>query len=154
MAKATFKIEGINQLQKDLERLGKVPQKHIISAARKGMEVVLKDARANAPYDTGMLKKGIIKVPERSRYKSKKVYRIVFDSSMNDIFQKKNAAGEITGYYPISQEYGYFARNGRYIPGYRFIHDSLEENAQLAGKVMIDTMKKKIDIEIRKAGLS
>ena len=153
MAKTYFKIEGMKELQKSLDRLGKVPQKHVTASAKKGINVVLRDARANAPYDTGMLKKGIISAGERSTTKGKKVYRLVFDRSMNDIFQKKNKDGKVIGYYPVSQEYGYFTKNGRYIPGFRFIHDSLNNNAQKMEKTIVDTMKKKIDQEITKVGL-
>jgi HK97 gp10 family phage protein len=151
--KATFKIEGMDKLKKDLEKLGKVPQKHVTTAAKKGMNPVLRQAKANAPYDTGQLKQGMILAGEKSRYNGKKVYDVIFDPSMNDVFQKKNAAGEVTGYYPVSQEYGYFLKNGKYMPGLRFIHDSLADNAQKSGKIMIDTMQKKIDDEARKAGL-
>jgi HK97 gp10 family phage protein len=150
---ATFKIEGMDKLKKDLEKLGKVPQKHVTSAAKKGMNTILKDARANAPYDTGQLKKGIILRGEKASHKGKKVYDVVFDSSMNDVFQKRDKSGKVNGYYPVSQEYGFFAKNGRYIPGYRFIHDSLSGNVEKAGKIMVDTMQKKIDDELRKAGL-
>jgi HK97 gp10 family phage protein len=151
--KSTFKIEGMDKLMRDLKKIGDVPQKHVTPAAKKGMNIVLRDAKANAPYDTGQLKKGIILKGERSRYNGKKAYEVVFDPGMNDVFQKKNKEGEVNGYYPVSQEYGFFAKNGRFIPGYRFIHDSLVENAEKAGKIMVDTMQKKIDAEIRKAGL-
>lgn len=153
MAKMKFEIEGMKELDKALKKLGKVPQKHVTSSSKKGMNIALKDSRANAPYDTGMLKKGIKLTGERSRTKAKKVYRVVFDSSMNDVFQKKNAEGDITGYYPVSQEYGYFARNGRYIPGFRFISDSLTENTAKIEKTIVTEMKKKIDTEIAKVRL-
>ena len=143
----------MKELQKSLERLGKVPQKHVTSSSRKAMNVVLKDAKANAPYDTGMLKKGMKLKGERSRTKAKKVYRVIFDPAMNDVFQKKNKEGKITGYYPVSQEYGFFAKNGRYIPGYRFISDSLIENTSKIQQTIVSEMKKKIDAEIAKAGL-
>jgi len=153
MAKTMFKVEGMKELERSLKQLGKVPQKHVTASAKKGMNIALKDAKANAPYDTGDLKKGIKLVGERSRTKAKKVYRTVFDRDMNDVFQKKNAEGKITGYYPISQEYGYFARNGKYIPGYRFIADSLTDNVGSIEKTVVSTMKKKIDAEIAKVGL-
>lgn len=153
MVKVKFKVEGMRELQKNLKKLGKVPQKHVTSAARKGMNISLKDAKANAPYDTGMLKKGIVMKGEKARVKGKKVYRIVFDRNMNDVFQKKNKEGKITGYYPVSQEYGFFAKNGRYIPGYRFIRDSLTDNVSKIEKTIVSTMKTKIDAEITKAGL-
>jgi HK97 gp10 family phage protein len=153
MAKASYKIQGMDKLRADLNKLGKVPQKHVTASTRKGMNIVLRDARANAPCDTGNLKKGIINVAERSKTKGKKVFRIVYDSKMNEIFQKKDKNGRVVAYYPVSQEYGYFTKNGRYIPGFRFIHGSLRDNAQRAGQAMVNTMKDKMDAEIRKAGL-
>ena len=153
MANIKFKVDGMDKLRRDLEKLGKVPQKHVTASARKGMNVILRDAKANAPYETGMLKRGMKLAGERSRYKGKKVYRVVFDRAYNDVVQKKNAEGKVTGYYPISQEYGFFARNGRYIPGYKFIHNSLESNAGTMEKTIVNTMKQKIDAEIAKAGL-
>ena len=153
MAKVNFKVEGMKELEKSLKKLGKVPQKHVTASAKKGMNISLKDSRANAPYDTGMLKKGIVLKGERSRSKGKKVYRVVFDRAYNDVFQKKNKDGKITGYYPVSQEYGFFAKNGRYIPGYRFISDSLTDNVSKIEKTIVTEMKKKIDVEIAKVGL-
>jgi len=153
MATVRFRVEGMRELEKSLEKLGKVPQKHVTSSSRKAMNIVLKQAKANAPYDTGQLKKGIVMKGEKARVKGKKVYRIVFDSAMNDVFQKKNKEGKVTGYYPVSQEYGYFAKNGRYIPGYRFISDSLAENTSKIEKTIVSEMKKKIDAEIAKVGL-
>jgi hypothetical protein len=153
MAKANFKIEGMSKLQKDLKTLGNTPQKHVTASSRKAMSIVLKSARASAPYDTGNLKKGTIMTGEKSKNKGKKVYRIVFDRSMNDVFQKKNQEGKVTAYYPVSQEYGYFTKNGRYIPGFRFIHESMTNNAQKVEVTIVSEMQKKIDAEIRKAGL-
>ena len=153
MARVNFRIEGMRGLQKSLERLGKVPQKHVTSSSRKGMNIVLKQSRATAPVDTGALKKGMKLKGERSRDKAKKVYQVIFDPRYNDIFQKKNKEGKITGYYPVSQEYGFFAKNGRYIPGYRFIRDSLTDNVGRIEKTIVSEMKKKIDKEIAKVGL-
>ncbi len=161
MAKVNFKVEGMRELNRSLEKLGKVPQKHVTSSAKKGMNIVLKQAKQEAPYDTGALRKGMILKGEKSRYKAKKVYQVIFDPSMNDVFQKPvQNVGESgspnaknPAYYPYSQEYGYFARNGKYIPGFRFIHNSLADNTQKVEKTIVTTMKQKIDKEIAKAGL-
>lgn len=153
MAKLNFKIEGMKELEKKFKELGKVPQKHVMSASKKGMNISIKEAKANAPYDTGALKKGIKLVGEKSKLKGKKVYRIVFDREMNDVFQKKNEEGEVVAYYPVSQEYGYFTKDGKYIPGFRFIRDSLTDNVSKIEKTIVSTMKKKIDQEIAKSGL-
>lgn len=151
--KANFRIEGLQQLGESIKRLGKVPQKHVTSSARKGMNIALRDSKANAPHDTGALKKGIKLKGERSRFKAKKVYQVIFDPAMNDVFQNKNKDGKVTGYYPVSQEYGFFAKNGRYIPGYRFISDSLTDNVGAIEKAIVSEMQKKIDAEIAKVGL-
>lgn len=161
MARVYFRVEGMDELEKSLKRLGKVPQKHVTASSRKAMNIVLKQSRASAPYETGALKKGIKMVGERSRQKGKKVYRIVFDRNMNHIFQKpvKNVGesghkgARKTAYYPHSQEYGFFARDGKYIPGYRFIGDSFNENVRNIEKTIVSEMKKRIDAEIVKAGL-
>lgn len=145
MTKNGFKIEGMKELQKSIKALGEVPQKVVTTAARKGMNVALKSAKGTAPEDTGYLKKGMKLVGERSRHKGKKVYRIAFDPAMNDVFQKKNEAGKVTGYYPISQEYGFFARDGKYIPGFYFVHKSLTSNKSKIEKTIVDEMGKQID---------
>lgn len=162
MIKVKFKIEGMKELQKNLKKLGKVPQKHVTSSSKKAMTIVLRQAKANAPVgETGNLKRGIKLVGEKSRINGKKVYRIVFDREMNSVFQKPvknpgesgNKKARRTAYYPVSQEYGYFLRNGKYKPGLRFIRNALEDNTQKVATTIVDTMKKKIDDEIRKAGL-
>ena len=161
MPRVYFRVEGMDELERSLKRLGKVPQKHVTSSSRKAMNIVLKQSRATAPYETGALKNGIKMVGERSRQKGKKVYRIVFDRNMNHIFQKpvKNPGesghkgARKVAYYPFSQEYGFFARDGKYIPGYRFIHNALANNTSAIEKTIVGEMKKKIDAEIVKAGL-
>ncbi len=148
-----FKLEGMWGLEKAIKKLGKVPQKHVTSSARKGMRIVQKDAKRNAPRETGALESGIVLKGERSKLNAKKVYRVVFDDKMNDVFQKKNAQGEVTGYYPVSQEYGFFAKDGSYVPGFRFVHNALNNNARAVEKTIVNEMRKKIDQEIAKGGL-
>lgn len=142
---AKFKIEGMKELEKSIKKLGKVPQKCVTPAARKGMNIALKSARKNAPVDTGELRKGMKLAGEKARVKGKKVYQVVFDRAKNDVFQKKNKEGKVTGYYPFSQEFGFFAKNGRYIPGYHFISQGLNDNTGAITKKIVDEMGKQID---------
>jgi uncharacterized protein YabN with tetrapyrrole methylase and pyrophosphatase domain len=144
MAKG-FKIEGMKELEKTIKKLGQVPQKAVTPAARKGMNIAIKDARVKAPVDTGELKQGMKLVGEKSKRKGKKVYRIVFDRAKNEVFQVKNDKGEVIAYYPVSQEYGFFAKNGRYIPGFRFVEKGLTQNASRIEKTIVDEMGKRID---------
>lgn len=71
--------------------------------------------RSAAPRGkTGMLEKGIILHKERHRYQGKVVYDVYMDPKMNDVFQKpiQNPVRSRApyGYYPASQEYGFFTR--------------------------------------------
>jgi HK97 gp10 family phage protein len=144
------KIEGMKELDRTLKRLGEVPQKHVTSSVRKGMNVAFKDAKNKSPVETGELKSGIKMVGEKSKIKGKKVYQVVFDRAKNNVFQKRNKEGKVTGYYPASMEYGFFARNGRYIPGYHFLKKALEENAGKVQKTIIENMQNKIEKELNK----
>lgn len=140
-----YKIEGMKELQKSIKKLGEVPQKCVTPAVKKGMNIPLKAAKQKAPVDNGDLKKGMKLIGEKAKVKGKKVYQVVFDKSKNALFQKKNAEGKVIGYYPASQEYGFFTKNGRYIPGYHFLEKGLTENANKIEKKIVDEMSKEID---------
>lgn len=152
VVKINFKLDGMKELEKGFKKLGDVPQRHITTAVRKSMRPIWKEAQSKAPYLTGDLEKGTIMAGERAKDRGKKVYRIVFDKEMNHLFQKPNKEGKITGYYPISQEYGFFARNGKYIHGISFIRESFRSNIKGFEKDVMKDMKEKIDNELRKSG--
>jgi hypothetical protein len=160
MAGAYFSFDGLEELSEGFKRIGGVPQKYVTAASKKAMTPTLKSAKAEAPVDSGALQKGIILKGERNRVKSKKVYQIVFDRNMNSVFQKpiknpgiRGGKKKSTGYYPISQEYGYFAGNGNYIPGQRFIRDAFLVHVPSIERSIIDTMKTKIEQQLAKEGL-
>ena len=143
----------MTELQSSFSKLGGVPQKHVTGVARKGIGVTLRKARSNAPVDTGALSRGMKLRGERSRLKGKKVHQIIFNPALNDIFQTRNASGNIVGYYPISMEYGFFTVDGRYIPGYAFVRKALEGTSSQLENIIISEMKKRIDKEISIKGL-
>lgn len=134
-----FYMEGLGDFVGVLGSMEQVPQKCVTKAAGKGATVVRKAVRGTVPVDTGALKKGIIRKGERSRTKGKKVYDLMFDPSMNDVFQKpiKNpgeAGGKSPkGYYPASMEYGFLTRSKgggySYVPGYHFMRDAAEASS-------------------------
>lgn len=141
---AQFKIEGMEELQKTINKLGKLPQKCVTIAARKGANIALKSAKQNAPVDSGNLRKGLVQKSEKTKTKAKKVYQVTFNAAMNDVFAKESKSGK-RGYYPASQEYGFFARNGRYIPGFHYMKKSLEENNTKIEREIVDVLSKEID---------
>jgi len=141
---AKSQIEGMKELKRYFQKLSKVPQSSVTKGAKKGANIAYKDAKKDAPVDEGNLKKGIILKPEKSKFKGKKVYQVTFNPAMNDIFVKMTVDGE-RYYYPASQEYGYFTRDGKYIPGYHFMRDSIENNDTAIKETIINEMIKQLD---------
>ncbi|MCL2171497.1 MAG: hypothetical protein FWB71_05030 [Defluviitaleaceae bacterium] len=150
---AKIEIVGMKELERSFRRIGDVPQKYVTGAAKKAMNTTLKLARKEAPEQSGDLRRGIIKIGERSRRKGRKVFRLVFDKKKDEIFQTKNAAGEIVGYYPVSQEYGFFARDGTYIPGFKFGLDAIQATSGQIEKIVVADLGRRIDKQIKAGGL-
>lgn len=159
-AKLTFYLKDLPKLYVALNRVEKVPQRAVTKAAGKGTTVVRRSLRSSIPVDTGAMKRGIVRKGERSRTKGKKVYDLMFDPGMNDVFQKpiKNpgAAGgkNKKGYYPASQEYGFLTRSKggglSYVPGYHFMRDATEEAAFPARQATVKAFTAELEKEWRK----
>lgn len=148
MAK-NFKIEGMKELERSFRKLGKVPQTIATKSAKAGAAIALKAARNKAPVDTGQLRKGIILKGERKTVAGKKVYDVMMDPAMNNVFVKMSADGKTRYYYPASQEYGFLTVNGGYIPGYHFLRDSLTENKDAIERKVLETAKKEVEKALR-----
>lgn len=155
MAKRS-KIDGMSELQGLFDRLEKVPQRIATRSARKGGVIALRAARSNAPVDEGHLKKGLVLRKERTKIKGRAVYQVTFDRNMNDHFvsnskhtkDKKGRAKR--GYYPASQEYGFMTKDGKYIPGYRYMRRAADDNKETIEKEILNQTGKEIDKELGK----
>ena len=142
---ATFKIEGMEEAIKMIKDVGELPQKCVTKAAKKGIQIAKKDAKGGGWVDeTGYLRKSIKEKAEKSKIKGKKVYDLWPDPSFNDVFVKESKAGK-RAYYPASIEYGFRTKNGGYVPGFKFLHDSLVNNKDKIEKVIIKTLTDEID---------
>lgn len=156
-AKMTFYLKDLPGFYLTLSQVEKVPQRAVTKAAGKGATVVRRAVRGTVPEDTGALKRGIIRKGERSRIKGKKVYDLMFDPGMNDIFQKpiKNpgAAGGKSphGYYPASMEYGFLTRSKggglSYVPGYHFMRDAAQSAEFPARQATIQAITAELEKE-------
>ena len=142
--KVKFKIEGMEELEKTIRKLGKLPQKCVTKAAKKGAQIALKAAKQKAPFLTGALEEGIILKGEKTRRKGKKVYQVTMNPAMNDVFVKTTKDGK-RYYYPASQEYGFITKNGGYVPGFHYLRDSLVDNKERIEKTVVDGLAKEID---------
>jgi len=139
-----FEIEGMKELERTIRELGKLPQKCVTPAAKKGARIALKAAKAKAPFLTGALEEGIILKGEKTRRKGKKVYQVTMNPAMNDVFVKTTKDGK-RYYYPASQEYGFITKDGGYVPGFHFLRDSIDDNRRQIEKTVVDELAKQID---------
>lgn len=144
MAKVKYEIEGMKELEKTIRKLGKLPQKCVTKAAKKGAQIALKAAKQKAPFLTGALEEGIILKGEKTRRKGKKVYQVTMNPAMNDVFVKTTKDGK-RYYYPASQEYGFITKDGGYVPGFHYLRDSLVDNKERIEKTVVDVLAKEID---------
>lgn len=153
----TFDLKDLSRFHEALGRVEYVPMKIVTKAAGKGATVVRRSIRSGAPVDTGALRRGVIRKAEHSSRRGKKVYDVMFDPNMNDIFQKpiKNP-GQFGGknakaYYPASMEYGFLTRSKggglSYVPGYHFMREGADEAEAAASAVMISVMTKELEKE-------
>jgi hypothetical protein len=134
----------MKELERTIRKLGKLPQKCVTPAAKKGARIALKAARANAPWETGELSNGIVLKGERARKKGKKVYQVTLDPAKNDIFVKTTKDGK-RYYYPASMEYGFITRDGGYSPGFHYLRDALVDNKTAIERTVVDELAKQID---------
>lgn len=109
-------VEGFEELAKSFaDSARELPKKNLSKAVKKGASVVQRSVRSAAPEKSGDLRRGLILHKERSRQEGKVVYDLMPDPKMNDIFQKPIRhpvrSKSSKGYYPASQEYGFFTRS-------------------------------------------
>lgn len=137
-------IEGMTDLLKTVDQIGKLPQRVVTKVAKAGANIDLKATKAHAPMLTGVLKKALKLIAERTSKKGKKVYEVTFNPDANNALVKVSKSGK-RSYYPASQEFGFIARDGRYIPGYNYMLNAIEETAGQVQKTMLDTFSAEID---------
>lgn len=148
-------ISGVRELETQLNAMGKnFPKAKVRQAANKGANLPLKQARKNAPKESGALKKGIIKVEEKAWKRRKKlkkaVFQIYFDRAKNSIFQKpidpsvQGSRGGQTkvphAYYPVSLEWGFHYDIGKRTKPQHFIKRAIESTQDETVKTVVDHM--------------
>lgn len=150
---ATFEVEGLEELQAQLERIGKVPKKELTKAAKAASNITLKEARAKAPVGKntktrGTLKKSISRKMETPNKRNKSVYRIQYSPKYTDTFLKPTTGvyGGKTphAYYPASVEYGYKTKYGK-TKGKFYMKKALEATEKSAGQTLVDSLTDSIN---------
>lgn len=145
-------VEGLEELQQQLDDIGKLPKRSLTAAAKAGMKPILAQARSNAsPYKkSGMMQKGIKSLTETPNKRNKAVYRINWWGKYSDFYKKKiNNPGIYGGkknpaYYPQSIEWGYPMKK-RKMPGKYFVRSAIEQHQEASSQIIIDTLMSEID---------
>lgn len=141
---ARSEIQGMRELERMFERLEKVPQKVATKAARAGATIAYRDAKQNAPVDTGDLKNALVLKPERRTKVGKKVYDVMVDPMKNEIFVKTTTDGT-RYYYPASQEYGFMTVDGGFVPGYRYLRNAMTNNVRKIETRVVEVATKEVE---------
>jgi HK97 gp10 family phage protein len=156
------RVEGLEQLQRQFDRLGqKFPKKSLTKAAKLGSDPIIRDVKAAAPVskkDTkGTLKKSIYRKMEKGKRRTKTVYRIWFNPKYEDIFKGKQivrvglyGGQRDYGYYPMSVEYGWLTKSGKtYAKTAHFVSRALDKNRNSSLQIVIKTLNQEIDKLLR-----
>jgi len=147
---ANIRWEGIEDFQRLLERVGRIPPAALTYATKAGAKMVLAQAKLDAPVKSGKLRKGL-KLRAEKRKTGKKVYQIIFNEKMNDIFVKvgRPRSGRFISqaarpgeryYYPASQEYGFKTKNGGYVRGKYFIKNAVRRLRTSVQEAMLEKL--------------
>jgi hypothetical protein len=142
-------VIGLEELEAQFERIGKMPKKYLTRSAKAGMRAPLADARANAPVgETGVLKKSIKQKMETPNKRNKSVYRLSYSTKYTDHFRKPTTGiyGGRTpyAYYPASVEYGYKTKKGR-VKGQYAMSWAVHKNEGSSLKIVVNELNKAID---------
>lgn len=153
---ATFQVVGLQELEAQFGRIGKMKKKYLNKAAREGINPTLNKVKAGAPTGkTGMLKKGISKKLETPNHRNKSVYQMRWNPKYSDAYQKPSSGaygGEPPkAFYPYSQEYGFLNSTGgkTRTKWYHFASNILKAEETASAQRVIDSMKHSIDEIIR-----
>ena len=141
-----MKIEGLEELKSAIKGFETIPKKIITKSTRKGAREVLLAARANAPKDTGILRRALYVKGERSKNKLKKVFEVTFNKKYNDKLVKISKEGK-RSYYPASIEYGFITKSGAKTQGVHYLRRAAQENEETAKKVIVDNLISNIEKE-------
>ena len=136
----TDDIVGVAEVKRLFEEVGKAPAKVLTKSTRKGANIALKYAKAHVPVGTewttgqyahepGTLKKSL-KLKKEKGKKGKSVFDVGPDKS---------------GWYAHFLDTGFTTRKGDFIPGTRFLRDSVDTNRSKIQNTMLSEMAKELE---------
>jgi len=132
---------GNKQMQRKLRRLGKLIQKKIVKKAlREGARPVLKSAQANAPVDTGLLKRSL----KLRVLKTKRGGDVFGVGVMTGSRDQLDIAPDDPYYSPTAVEFGHGE-----VPAQPFMRPAMDMNRQRSADIIADVIKAEIKKAVR-----
>lgn len=154
MANLTVKINGLNELQKAMNALGRKASNRIaVKAMRKGGAIIRDKARANAPVlketvphrKAGTLKKAIHSRTKVGRNGKTNTYVWVKGLSTKQILKFKDKTGKGSAYNPRDPFYWRFIEFGTSkMPARPFLRPAFEQSKAKAAEEIITTLHDEI----------
>jgi HK97 gp10 family phage protein len=148
MGKDTFKLEGGKELERRLKKLGdKVHRRVTRQAVNAAATPVVKAAKANAPKQSGLLKKAMGK--KVATFKKTQAVAAIVGA-------KKSVQGEVDGKprkpsrYAHLVEKGHINEHGEHVPAQPFLRPALEQTGEQAMSVMQTKFAAGIEKEAKK----
>lgn len=151
---ANFEIKGLQELQSQFDRIGKMPKKYLTKAARAGIADSLRDVKASVPEgDTKILRRSIKKKMETPNKRNKGVYRIAYDAKYTPNFLKPSSGAwggrPPNAYYPHSVEYGFKKKGGGKVPGQFNVVKALARHEKTSIEKVVESLRQSIDELLR-----
>lgn len=145
-----IRVEGLEELQRQFDRISKIPKKHLTKAAKAGMADPERQAKNDVPLGkTGILKKSVKKKMETPNKRNKAVYRLRYNPQFTPDFLKPSSGRyggkPPTAYYPASVEYGFKTAKGKKIKGQYNVRDAIQMHQQSSLQKVVNSLGQSID---------
>lgn len=148
-----IRLQGLDAIERVLAGLpAKIERKMVIKALMAGAEVIRRDIAQRVPRDTGVLARNIIR--RRSRLRRNEVYVGVRKLNKKQIAKlkarrKPGARGPDPSdpFYWVFQEFGFTTRDGRFIPGKRFMTQAFAAKGAAAVAAIEASLREQILLE-------
>jgi hypothetical protein len=153
-----IRVEGLEDLELQFARIGKMKKKYLTRAAKAGMAAPERQAKADVPVGkgtktSGSLKKSIKKKMETPNKRNKAVYRLRYDPKFTPVFLKPSSGAyggkPPVAYYPASVEYGFKTKDGGFVAGQFNIAKAIQKHQAKSLQLITNSLKDSIDEIVR-----
>lgn len=152
MSNRSAHISGMTELLKYLGDVGdKAPRQALAKGVRKGANLILRDAKGDAPVYSGTMAHALkLKTETGNTKKLKVVIDVTFDAGYTYHFkgQDREPPAKTDYYYPASMEFGFRTKNGGHRAGHYFMKQARDDN----DTTFYETVEQALSDELDKLG--